>query len=116
MTHNLSIAKDFSRTPGSRYISEGPHSGEQFRADVLTPVVAKALAAKGELFVDLDGTAGYGTSFLEEAFGGLIRTNVISGPELLRILKLKSDQEPYLIDDVLEYINDAQAVRNGTSS
>ena len=31
-----------------------------------------------KLIVDLDGTAGLGTSFLEESFGGLIRRDHIN--------------------------------------
>ena len=27
----------------------------------------------GKIIINLDGTAGYATSFLEEAFGGLVR-------------------------------------------
>jgi hypothetical protein len=112
----LSIAKDFSKTPGSRNRFEGDFSGQEFRERVLTPLVEAALASNGTLHVDLDNTAGYGTSFLEEAFGGLIRANVARGSELHRILRFKSDQEPYLVDEVWEYIDDAESIRSGISS
>ena len=108
---DLSVAREFSRTPGSRYITEGNHSGEQFRESVLAPAVTQALAEGAVLHIDLDGTAGYGTSFLEEAFGGLVRDCGISGTELLRTLKFTSDEEPYLIEDITGYIKDAEEAR-----
>lgn len=66
---HISIAQDFSRTPGGRYIRLGRYSGEEFREKFLIPHLSKG----EELSILLDGTAGYGSSFLEEAFGGLVR-------------------------------------------
>ena len=67
--------KDFSKTPGSRYRNEGlkAYSGEEFREDFLEPLFLEALNENKKLLVDLDGTIGYGTSWLEEVFGGLAR-------------------------------------------
>jgi hypothetical protein len=65
----ISIAKDFSRSPAGRFISDGPNSGERFRRDFLIPGLEK----DQYLTIELDGTRGMGSSFLEEAFGGLIR-------------------------------------------
>jgi hypothetical protein len=44
-----------------------PNSAERFRDDILIP----ALKANTEVIVYMDGTAGYASSFLQEAFGGL---------------------------------------------
>ncbi len=104
---SITIANDFSKTPGPRLIVEGAFSGEKFRQEVLAPKVAEALKDGKVLLVDLDGTAGYGTSFLEEAFGGLIRQDKYSCSDLKRILKFKSQEESYLIEEVLQYIGDA---------
>lgn len=65
------IVSDFSRTPGGRFRADGPHSGEEFREDVLWP----ALRDHRVVEVDLSGTLGFGSSFLEEVFGGLVRTH-----------------------------------------
>jgi hypothetical protein len=65
----ISIANDFTRFPGGRYREHGKGSGELFREDFLLPV----LRAGETAVVDLDGTSGYPSSFLEEAFGGLVR-------------------------------------------
>lgn len=103
----ISIVNDFSPTPGPRYINEGKHSGELFRQNVLYPKVLEAIEKKIPFEVHLDGTAGYGTSFLEEAFGGLIRNNKLPYVKIKSLMKLVSEEEDYLIDDVNEYINDA---------
>lgn len=69
----LSIADKFSRYPGPRYRKDGPFSGEQFRQEQLIPAIREAIQSNERLVVVLDGVAGYGSSFLEEAFGGLVR-------------------------------------------
>lgn len=107
----LAVATEFSRTPGSRYISEGDFSGEQFRKQVLLPRVRDALTSGQRLRVELDGTAGYGTSFLEEAFGGLVRDDGIEADRLRSALELISVEEPYLIDDIWDYVADAESAR-----
>jgi len=68
---SIDIARDFSRTPGGRYRREGRFSGEEFREDVLEPAVRRL--EKGEtLEVNLDSPRGLSSSFLDEAFGGLV--------------------------------------------
>jgi hypothetical protein len=104
----VKIATEFTRTPGSRYRSEGEFSGQSFRNSVLLPKVRQAVDKREPLLVDLDGTAGYATSFLEEAFGGLVREEGVDGATLLALLKIKSNEEPYLEDDIRRYILDAQ--------
>jgi hypothetical protein len=86
-----------------------------FREGVLTTAVRDALKEDRKLEIDLDGTAGYGTSFLEEAFGGLVRDDGFDGERLLNLMTLKSDEEPYLKDDIIGYIRDAQKAQ-GTAS
>lgn len=101
----LSIAKEFSETPGPRSRSEGDFSGEQFLEDVLAPRFEKARADGTRLKIDLDGTEGYATSFLEAAFGGLAREFGVR--EVLSVLEFKSDDEPYLVQEITTYINRA---------
>lgn len=99
--------KEFSITPGSRELDEGKkaHSGEEFRIKFLEPAFKKILKTENKLIVNLDGTIGYGTSWLEEVFGGLAR---IYGREVVKNkLTFISDEEPYLIDDINEYIDNA---------
>jgi len=102
--HLISVPKDFSKTPGTRYIKQGPCSGEKFRTSCLIP----ALEKYDLLIVDLDGTAGYGSSFIDEAFGGLIRREGFNAEDLLRRIKIKSDEEIELIADVKKAFRDAR--------
>lgn len=99
---------DFSKTPGSRYRDEGKkaHSGQEFREEILEPNFKIALENNQKLLIDLDGTIGYGTSWLEEVFGGLTRE--YGKEKVLSTLDFKSDEEDYLIDDIKQYIKDAE--------
>lgn len=63
------VGEKFSKTPAGRYNTDGPYSGARFRDELLVP----ALMRGSEVTVDLSGVIGYGSSFLEEAFGGLVR-------------------------------------------
>jgi hypothetical protein len=72
--HIISIAENFSRYPGPRYRQDGPNSGQQFREEILIPALQDARNSGGVVSVGLDGVAGYGSSFLEEVFGGLLRS------------------------------------------
>jgi hypothetical protein len=103
----IRISEAYSKTPGPRYIIEGPFSGEKLRQEILLSRIVSAIEGNGKILIDLDGTAGYGTSFLEEAFGGLLRVNNIPYEQLEKTLEFKSDEEPYLIQDVWEYMKDA---------
>lgn len=103
----IKIARDFSYAPGPRYIEEGKNSGEKFRQEHLAAAFQKAIFEDKKVIVDLDGTDGYGTSFLEESFGGLIRNDGIPYDEIIKRLEIISKEEEYLKDDVYEYLKDA---------
>lgn len=108
----ISIAKDFSRIPGARFPEEGNYSGQEFRNEVLLPNFKKAISADEKLKVILDGTAGLGTSFLEEAFGGLIRINNISYSEIKNTLILISDEDEDYIEEINQYLLEADEQKN----
>jgi hypothetical protein len=102
----ISVAKNFSTTTGPRSKAEGDFSGEAFREEILNNKFEQAIKENKKLIVNLDNTFGYGTSFLEEAFGGLARTY---GKEVvLKHIGFISEEEPYLIDDIEGYINDME--------
>ncbi|MGI6854354.1 STAS-like domain-containing protein [Mesorhizobium sp. 1B3] len=73
MDRTISIARDYTTYPGPRYAADGPFSGETFRDTILARALQEAITSGGVVTVVLDDVAGYGSSFLEEAFGGLIR-------------------------------------------
>lgn len=101
----ICISKDFSATPGSRYINEGKYSGEEFRETLLKPKFIEAKNNKEKLIIYLDGGYGYPTSFLEEAFGGLAR--MYNPKEIISTLSFVSEDEPSIIDEIKNYILNA---------
>ncbi|PHS24249.1 MAG: hypothetical protein COA84_09680 [Robiginitomaculum sp.] len=72
--HTINVAADYSPTPLGRHSKHGNYSGQRFRDELLIP----ALNKYDRLIIDFDGVAGLPSSFLEEAFGGLVRKRVIT--------------------------------------
>lgn len=101
----ISIARDYSKTPGGRFKKEGSFSGEDFRERVLLPAYNLAKEKDKILEVNLDGGYGYGSSFLEEAFGGLVRQ--IRSDDVIKRILIISNEEPRLIDNIKGYMEDA---------
>lgn len=98
----IDIAKQYTTTPGARYITDGDFSGEEFRQKFLEPEFKKTSA--GKITVILDGTEGFATSFLEEAFGGLARE--FGSSICLARLDFISNDDPLLIEEIQSYISD----------
>ena len=100
--------KEFSTTPGARYRHLGKASGEEFRDDILVPAFEKD---KG-LIVDLDGVRGYGSSFLDEAFAGLVRLGKFTSSEIKTMIAnirttnsdWKSEVEGYVDDEIKKQV------------
>lgn len=90
----ISIAKDFSDVPWGRYPSDGPYCGQNFRERLLTP----ALRSNEKVVVLLDDVEGYGSSFLEEAFGGLVHKDSFATSELEKKLMIVAHGPKYQLD------------------
>lgn len=101
----IDIAKDFSSTPGGRFRSMGPKSGEEFR-DLLLSTLERT---HGKVIVVLDGVEGYGSSFLEEAFGGLVRLRRWPTTQLLARIELVARDPTYAtyVREVRQYLQEA---------
>ena len=106
-TRVISVARDFSTVPAGRTKNDGPNSGERFRDELLYP----AIRSGAEVTVDLDGAEGYGSSFLEEAFGGLVRKG-LSPDDVLSHVRFVSKTDPTLVNEISEYIRDAAKERH----
>lgn len=104
--NRIDIAREFTKTPGPRAIDEGEYSGEIFLRDFLRPKYITARNENNKLIINLDGTDGYATSFLESVFGGLARE--YSPKEVLDTLEFISLEEPYLIEEIADYIREAR--------
>lgn len=99
----INIAQEYSKYPGGRFIKEGPFSGEDFRESLLKPKYMLAKQQNEKIKIILDGGYGYGSSFLEESFGGLVRK---VGKVEIDMFEIISEEEPQLISDIEKYITD----------
>lgn len=107
MEYFIKISNDFSRTPGARYRSDGKYSGEEFYEKKLQPSFKEALSNNAKLKIDLDGTYGYATSFLSEAFYSLgVEFGAANAWENIILI---SKEEPYLVEEIKGYIFDAES-------
>lgn len=100
--HKLIIA-EYSEYPGPRYCSQGESSGEEFYHTKLNAAFVDALNNKSSLIVDLDGTAGYASSFLDEAFGNLafdFSLGIVK-PNLIIISNQEPDWKEMIMDDII---------------
>ena len=100
------IAIEFSRTPSARNEQEVKNPGVKLR-QIITPLIEECVKNNDRFIIDFDGAAGYGTSFLEEVFGGLIRVEHLKYKDLKNTLQFVSEEEPDLIEECWEYIDDA---------
>lgn len=99
----INVSKDFSEYPAGRYRDDGEFSGEVFREDLLLPMLKNFDVVE----INLDGSMGYGSSFLEEAFGGLVRLGKFTRDALHQKLKFKYKEDPIVIDEIWQYIDSA---------
>lgn len=89
----ITIGTDYTPVPGGRFAKYGPFSGEDFRDNQLAP----ALRNYDRVVVSLDGAKSFMSSFLEEAFGGLIRVCGFSYNDLKTKLAVTASSARYSI-------------------
>lgn len=107
---HISVAKQFTKLPGARYRRLGPNSGEEFRETFLEPV----LRVGDTVVVDLDGVRGYGSSFLEEAFGGVVRALGLSEDDALQRIQIQTRMAHWK-GEVQQYMREAASTYSGKS-
>lgn len=100
MKYEIIKVKDFSGVLGGRF-RVGPNSGEEFRYDYLLPLLMDG--GIGHLVVNLDGTFGYPSSFLDEAFGVLGK--LLPSKWLKGRMSFISTEEPSLPERIWEYVD-----------
>lgn len=87
----------WSAYPGGRTPKDGPNSAVEFRENILLP----KLREYNTVIVDLNGTRGFSSCFLEEVFGGLL--SYYHKEELMKKMKLVSDYSS-IEDEAWDYI------------
>lgn len=98
----INIAQQFTQTPGARYYTDGPKSGEEFYKELLKAEYVKAIGLNVKLKIILDGTDGYASSFLNEAFSLL--GNEFGAEEVWNNLIIISEEVPKYIDKVKQSV------------
>lgn len=101
----INICKDFSEYPSGRTRKEGDYSGEEFRESILLPKFEDAEHLNEKLYIDFDGGYGYGPSFLEESFGGLVRAGKKG---VWNRLEIKSNDDETVPERIQRYIKAAE--------
>lgn len=102
----IDIYKDFSNTPGGRFINEGNYSGEEFRESFLLPAYEQCEQDNEKLVINFDNCFGFATSFLEEAFGGLVRVH--KKKSVLKHIDIISNDDETIPDLITKYIKAAE--------
>lgn len=100
---NISVG-DFSKTPYGRYDIDGKANASVFRDKVLAPAFADPNIDKVNVYLDtVEEGYEYGSSFLEEAFVGLVRKCHIDVTTVKRKLNLITEHRDYVLE-VNEYL------------
>lgn len=92
MINHFSILERFSELPGLRHCSISDNSGEEFYHKFLNAEFKNVIDKNTTLVVNLDNTAGYAPSFLDEAFGNLVFDYSLA--LVKKHLEIISNQEP----------------------
>jgi hypothetical protein len=100
---NFNIAKQFSEFPTGRYYADTAVSGQRFREEFLLKFIETGEKYK----LNMDDVEGYGSSFLEEAFGGLVRAG-ISEKKFLDSFEFVCEDDPTILTELLGYVHDEQ--------
>ncbi|MBB1406646.1 STAS-like domain-containing protein [Pseudoalteromonas sp. SG44-5] len=109
MNKVIIFLKNFSKSPFGRYKTDSNYSGEVFRDNILVP----ALKNNDIVEVDLNNLdVELGSSFLEETFGGLLRTHIFSKADLEQRLIITSG-DSYDKERVMKYIDKAAISTQG---
>lgn len=97
--NKIIISTDFSDTPGGRLKKEGAFSGESFRETILLPAYNESTE---KLIINFDNCFGFATSFLEEAFGGLVRIH--KKRNILDHIIIESNDDETIPDLIQAYV------------
>ncbi|MEL7594476.1 STAS-like domain-containing protein [Aeromonas veronii] len=106
------IGNQFHNDPSGRYYTDGDGSGEEFREEVLRPLLECKSIDKITINISRN-VEGYGSSFLVEAFGGLIKYGYFKSNFVDNKIELSVDEEDlddysFYKDRILEYIRSAK--------
>ena len=110
--NEINVINDFSKKPYGRSpekVMKGEENGTGlvFRETLLTPRLRESISEKNILRVILTGYNRYGRSFLDEAFGGLIRDDGFTYEQLKDFLNIEHKDVQSIVDLSWERIKKA---------
>ncbi len=96
----INILHSFTEYPGLRHCSISDNSGEEFYHLILNKSFYDSLNKNEKLYVDLDNTGGFASSFLDEAFGNLVYDFTLE--KVKNIVEIISIEEPHWKEMIFE--------------
>lgn len=100
---NISVG-EFSKTPYGRYEKDGKYNAAEFRDSKLVPALNDPTIQIINIYLDtVEEGYEYGSSFLEEAFGGLVRKCGFSAAEVNKKLNIITKHKDYILE-INEYL------------
>ncbi|WP_405047992.1 STAS-like domain-containing protein [Rhizobium miluonense] len=109
----IDVAQQFWPYPSGRVSDDGSYNGLRFRTEFLEPALenVRVSPTREKVVVNIDGVRSFGSSFLEEAFGGLVRSGRYTKRDLDLLLEVQVTKPHLFIyrDAIQKYIADARA-------
>lgn len=99
MPVTINVARDFYPFPSGRNAKHGPFNGARFRDELLLP----HLKSGEEICVDLSGLDGKTPSFLDEAFGSLVKFG-FTEQQLRERLHLVASDDDVVVGETWSYV------------
>lgn len=99
--------RDYTVNPGPGRRENGTKSGQEYLEKIVLPSYHDAKRDHKVLFIDMDGTAGYGPSFVRELFLGLIRET--GDKELRNHMEVVLTEDPIMFKSIKEWVDKAVA-------
>ncbi|CAM3571324.1 STAS-like domain-containing protein [Halomonas sp. FME1] len=99
----IDIGLDYTDLPYGRDERDGDLNGKHFRETVLLP----ALKENKKVIIEMSNALGYGSSFLDEAFAGLIKHGGFTKDELFERLEFKYNKES-VKRNIYKYMQEAE--------
>ncbi|HFR4115523.1 TPA: DUF4325 domain-containing protein [Yersinia enterocolitica] len=106
----LNVGTEFSTLPSGRYYSDKTgSSGEQFREELLTNKLNQLVSGEKLIIILDENVEGYGSSFLVEAFAGMVKYGYMQKDDLLKKLEFSFTDPDFSFfkKRILQYINEA---------
>lgn len=100
----INVADDFSIIPSGRQLSDGSATGQHFYQILVDSL---SCLSKGEqLTINFDGVLTAGSSFLDEAFAGLVRNGIISKKDFHKAIVIIANEHPEIKEKISKYVKD----------